>query len=108
MNKKIGLEVKPPKNECSDEKCPWHGKLTVRGTTFKGTVVSNKAEKTSVIKWTYYHYVPKYERYMRRNTRVLAHKPDCILVEEGDEVKIAECRPISKNKKFVIIEKIKR
>jgi small subunit ribosomal protein S17 len=33
-----------------------------------------------------------------------AHNPPCINAKEGDVVKIAECRPLSKTKKFVVIE----
>lgn len=103
----LGLGVKAPEEDCEDPNCPFHGKLPVRGTTFEGRVVS-KNGKTASVKWEYYHYVPKYERYMRRNTKVMAHCPPCIDVEEGDAVKIGETRPISKGKSFVILEKVKK
>ncbi|MFH8110199.1 MAG: 30S ribosomal protein S17, partial [Candidatus Aenigmatarchaeota archaeon] len=41
-----------------------------------------------------------------RRTRVYAHLPPCLDVKVGDKVKIAECRPLSKIKHFVVIEKI--
>lgn len=100
----LGLDVKAPEKECEDELCPFHGKLSVRGETFVGNVVS-KNGKTVTVKWQYYHKVPKYERYMRRNTKVMAHCPPCIDVEEGDEIRIGETRPISKGKSFVVLEK---
>lgn len=103
--KNIGLEVKVPEKECNSDKCPFHGKLTVRGRVFKGIVVSDKANNTSVVQWDYFSYVPKYERYERKKTKVLAHNPECIDAQKGDNVKIAECRPISKKKSFVIVEK---
>ena len=39
-------------------------------------------------------------------SRVAAHVPEEIDVEEGDMVRIAECRPLSKTKNFVIIENL--
>ena len=104
----IGLDVKPPKKECNDKKCPFHGTLPVRGKVFVGEVVKDRAQSTVVVKWDYYHYVPKYERYMRRNTKVSAHLPPCIDARKGDRVRIAECRPLSKTKKFVVIEKVSK
>lgn len=100
----LGLGVEVPEKDCEDENCPFHGTLPVRGRTFEGEVVS-KNGKTVTVKWQYYHRVPKYERYMRRNTKVMAHLPPCIEVEEGDSIKIGETRPISKGKSFVVIEK---
>ena len=40
----------------------------------------------------------------KENQRISAHKPDCIEVNIGDAVKIAECRPLSKTKHFVLVE----
>ena len=42
----------------------------------------------------------------KKRTRLHAHNPSCIDAKEGDTVKIMECRPLSKTKKFVVIEKI--
>ena len=41
-----------------------------------------------------------------QKTRVHAFNPLCINAKEGDTVKIIECRPLSKTKNFVVIEKI--
>lgn len=103
----IGIDVKPPEKECSDPLCPFHGKLSVRGKIIEGIVVSTRAQKTAIVEREYFHYLPKYERYERRHSRMAAHNPECIAAKEGDKVKIAECRPISKTKAFVIIEKVK-
>ena len=65
---------------------------------FRGEVVSNRAQKTAIVKWHYYNYVPKYERYERRNTKVAAYNPECLSASIGDTVTIAECRPLSKTK----------
>ena len=102
----IGYDVKPPGKTCEDPNCPFHGTLPVRGKIMKGLVKSDKMEKTVIVEKNYLQFIPKYERYERRHTRVPAHRPGCITVKKGDEVKIAECRPLSKTKHFVIIEKL--
>ena len=101
----IGLDVKAPKEKCNSKNCPFHGNLTVRGRVFKGIVVSDKSKNTVVIQWDYFNFLPKYERYQRKNTKILAHNPSCINAKKGNKVTIAECRPISKKKSFVIVEK---
>jgi len=93
-------------NQCNDKNCPIHGGLKPRGRIFTGTVVSAKAHKTIVVEWGRTRLIPKYERYEKRKTKVMAHKPGCIIIKEKDIVKIQECRPLSKAKKFVVIEKI--
>lgn len=104
--KNIGIEVALPEKTCNDKNCPFHGFLKVRGRIFTGKVVSKK-DKTATIEWDYLKHIPKYERSERRRTRVYAHSPQCINIAFGDTVRIAECRPISKTKNFVVIEKIK-
>ena len=105
MKKSIGIiEVEKPKKECNDDKCPFHGSLSLRGRTFIGTVKSAKAQKTIVVGWDRLHYIPKYERYEKRYSKVQAHVPECIDVKEGDVVKIMECRPLSKTKNFVVVQ----
>ena len=109
MVRNIGIKgVKPPEKECKDEKCPWHGKLSIRGRIFKGVVVSDKAQKTVVVEWPRYVYLSKYERYERRRSKIAAYNPECISAKEGDKVRIAECRPLSKTKHFVVIEIMER
>ncbi|MEM0480769.1 MAG: 30S ribosomal protein S17 [Candidatus Aenigmatarchaeota archaeon] len=104
--KNIGIEAKAPEKECNDVRCPWHGHIKVRGKLFVGTVISKKASKTITIERPYVQYVPKYERYMRKRSKIKAHLPDCIEVNVGDKVLIGETRPISKTKSFVVIAKL--
>lgn len=103
----IGIEAKPPEKVCEDKNCPWHGKLPIRGKIIEGTVVSSRAQKTAVVEREYFQYITKYERYERRHSRIAAYNPECIAAKEGDRVKIAECRPLSKTKAFVVVEKVK-
>lgn len=104
--KNIGIGAKHPKENCGNDRCPWHGHTKIRGRIFSGTVVSAKATSTAIVQWNYYKLIPKYERYERRKTRVAAHNPKCISAKVGDIVRIGECRPLSKSKSFVIFEKL--
>jgi len=76
----------------------------VRGGTFVGRVVSNKMDKSATVRWEYAEKVPKFERYERRNTKISVHVPENVELEEGDQVKVGETRPISKTKSHVIMK----
>ena len=102
----IGLNVPEPEEACSDANCPFHGSLSVRGQTLEGTVASTDMEKTVVVEREYDVRVPKYDRYMKRRSRVPAHAPPCLDLAEGDRVRIAETRPLSKTKSHVVVERI--
>jgi small subunit ribosomal protein S17 len=108
--KNIGVpNVVPPPEECSDPHCPFHGQLRVRGQVFTGTVDSTKMliHHTATIRRDYNFYVPKYQRYERRNAKTTVHVPPCIPIKTGDFVRVGECRKLSKTKAYVVIEVIK-
>ncbi len=90
--------------ENKKEKQKTEKNLSLRGRTFEGEVVSDKMHKTVTVIWERRAYVPKYERYEKRRTRVKAHNPDNINAKVGDIVVIKETRPISKTKNFVVVE----
>ncbi len=102
----IGIDVRAPKREPSegDVHNPFNGSLPVRGSTIVGNVVSTKMQNTVIVEKVRSHLVPKYQRYEKRTSRYAAHLPSNIDVKVGDEVTIAECRPISKTVKFVVVE----
>lgn len=106
MVRDTGLDVTVPKKECDDPNCPFHGTLPVRGQLLKGEVVSSKIKKTAVVQREFTRRSSKYKRRERRRSKIHAHNPLCIDAKEGDLVKIAECRPLSKTKSFVIIQVI--
>jgi len=106
MTRDIGLEVKVPEKICDDPNCPFHGTLPVRGQILEGEVVSDKMDRTVVVLRRYLKLIKKYERYEKRQSKIHAHNPPCIDAKVGDKVRIGECRPLSKTKKFVVIEKI--
>jgi small subunit ribosomal protein S17 len=103
--KNIGLNIPSPTKSCEDKYCPFHGTLPVRGKTLRGIVASDKMIRSIVIEHEYFHYLSKYMRYEKRRSKIMAHNPPCIDARRGDEVTIAECRPISKEISFVVIKK---
>ncbi len=89
---------------CTDKNCPEHGSIKTHGDRFTVKVTSTKPKDTIIGRREYLVKVPKYERSERRHSKITAHKPPCKEIEEGDKVKVAECKPISKEKHFVVIE----
>lgn len=107
MIRNIGIKVTAPKESCTgDTHCPFHGTQVLRGRELTGTVVRVKTPKNALVERTWTMFVPKYERYERRRSRIMAHNPSCINAQVGDKVKMMETRKISKTKSFVIIEKV--
>ncbi len=102
----IGINVTIPTKTCEDKNCPFHGSLPIRGQIITGVVVSNKMQGSISVSKEFMHYIKKYERYEKRTSSYLAHCPPCINLKEGDKVRIAECRPLSKTISFVAIEKL--
>jgi small subunit ribosomal protein S17 len=80
--------------------------LSIRGRALEGIVVSDKMDKTVIIRRDFTKYVSKFKRYERRHSHISAHNPPCINVKENDRVRIAECRPISKTVSFVVVQKL--
>ncbi len=100
----IGIDVEAPKGACKDQHCPFHGQLSVRGTTLSGEVVSTKMQGTVIVEREYMRFLPKFERYEKRTSKYAAHSPPCFQTKLGDKVSIMECRPLSKKVSYVIIE----
>jgi len=103
MKKEI-LGAKAPGKECTDQKCPFHGQINVKNELFKGTVVKKDINHSATIEWSRQHYVPKFERYEVRRSRMRVHNPACIDANIGQTVLVAKTRPISKTKNHVIIK----
>ena len=72
-----------------------------------GTVVSNKADKTVTVRLDRLLKHPLYGKYIRRSSKVHAHDEnnEC---NEGDKVRIAPGRPVSKNKSWRVVEIVER
>ena len=72
-----------------------------------GTVVSDKMDKTVVVRVERLVKDLRYKKYVRRYTRFLAHDEanDCNV---GDRVRIVEHRPLSKRKRWMVQETVAR
>ncbi|TRZ64867.1 MAG: 30S ribosomal protein S17 [Spirochaetia bacterium] len=73
--------------------------------TLQGIVVSDKMEKTRVIAITRLKKHPRYLKYYKVTKNFKAHD-EKNKYKTGDKVVIEETKPMSKDKKWVIIEKI--
>ncbi len=107
----IGIPgVVAPKETCDDINCPFHGTLRIRGRILQGVLEKKNMKNSVIIRRDFVHFIKKYQRYERRNSRIAAHLPPCLAnqVIEGDIVKIGESRPISKTKAFCVIQKIEK
>lgn len=104
----MSLTFKKPKKSCNDINCPFHGTLSVRGRVFEGVVATSKMDKTAIVEREYLQFSPKYVRYEKRSGHIPSHNPPCINAKEGQQVKIVECRPLSKTVSFVIVEKLEK
>ena len=74
---------------------------TVRTVT--GKVVSDKMDKTIVVLVERSVRHPKYEKIIRRRTKLHAHDENG-QAKVGQMVKIQECRPVSKTKTWKLVE----
>jgi small subunit ribosomal protein S17 len=74
--------------------------------TQQGIITSLKNEKTATVVVTRSWQHPLYKKYVTRSKKYACHYEDMAL-ELGDEVIIKESRPISKTKRFVVVEKVK-
>jgi len=74
--------------------------------TLKGTVVSDKMNKTAVVLVERFKLHPRYLKRYKVSKKYKAHD-EKNEYKEKDEVLIRECRPISKDKKWKVVKKIK-
>ncbi|GMX58398.1 MAG: 30S ribosomal protein S17 [Candidatus Microsyncoccus archaeolyticus] len=72
-----------------------------------GLIVSNKMDKTVVVKVERIKEHPIYKRRYKVHKKYKAHVEDSKDFEIGQKVMIEECKPISKDKKWIVIEKVK-
>jgi small subunit ribosomal protein S17 len=68
-----------------------------------GIVISNKMQKTIVVKIENRYSHPMYSKILVKTKKYLAHNEleNCSI---GDQVLIQECRPLSKRKRWKLIE----
>jgi small subunit ribosomal protein S17 len=73
-----------------------------KGRSLVGTVVSNKNDKTIVVRVETLVRHPLLKKFIRRHKKFTAHDPnnECGM---GDKVKIIEFRPLSRNKRWHLV-----
>lgn len=78
-----------------------------RRKTFVGRVLSNKMDKTIVVTVERLVKHQRYGKYIKRTTKLTAHDPEntCNI---GDKVSIAATRPLSKMKRWRLVEVLER
>jgi small subunit ribosomal protein S17 len=78
----------------------------MNGKVLTGEVLSDKMTDTIVVKVVRYTKHPKYEKFIKQAKKFKAHDAGNT-AEIGDKVKIIETKPISKEKRFRLLEIIK-
>ncbi len=78
-----------------------------RKPTREGIVVSDRMEKTVVVEVERTTRHPLYDKVLRRSTKFKAHdeRNEC---RTGDQVRIMECRPLSKSKSWRVVDILRR
>ena len=73
-----------------------------KGRTLVGTVISDKCDKTIVVRVETLVQHPLLKKYVRRRKKCTAHDPnnECGI---GDKVKIVEFRPMSRNQRWHLV-----
>lgn len=78
-----------------------------KGRTLVGVVVSNKNDKTIVVRVETQVQHPLLKKYIRRHKKFMAHDPnnECNM---GDTVRIVEYRPVSRNKRWHLVSVLEK
>ena len=72
-----------------------------------GRVVSDKMDKTIAVEIERLIKHPRYGKFIRRTTKLLAHDENKE-AREGDTVSIAPCRPLSRRKSYKLVSVIEK
>ena len=75
--------------------------------TVEGRVISNKMNKTVTVLVERQVKHALYGKYIRRSTKLHAHD-ESNACQEGDVVRVTECRPLSKTKNWRVVEVVTR
>jgi small subunit ribosomal protein S17 len=73
----------------------------------EGIVVSTKMDKTVVVAVIDRVQHPRYRKTLQRTTKLYAHD-EANEVREGDRVRVAETRPMSRQKRWRVVEVLER
>ncbi|MCX6715831.1 MAG: 30S ribosomal protein S17 [Candidatus Taylorbacteria bacterium] len=81
---------------------PKTNETKARRQTFVGKVVSTKMKDTTVVIVERYVKHQKYGKFMKKQTKIMAHDPGNTK-KEGEQATVEACAPISKRKAFKVI-----
>ncbi len=89
------------------ELAPVHAAVEGRRTVRQGIVVSDKADKTITVRIDFARRHRRYEKIVRSSSTLHAHdeRNDA---HEGDTVRVIESRPLSKNKRWKLVDVLER
>ncbi len=76
------------------------------GKVFIGEVVSDKMTNTIVVSLDYTSRHPMYKKIVKKNKKL--YSENNLTAKIGDIVRIRECRPLSKTKRFTTVDIIKK
>ena len=88
----------------TDKKDPFYGEIAVKKEFIRGKVIKKDTNRSATIEWMRSLYVPKYERYEIRRSRLHVHNPESVHAEVGQLVLVARSRPLSKTKHHIILK----
>lgn len=74
---------------------------------YTGKVISDKMDKTVVVTVTRLYQHPDYKKTVKKITKFMAHDEGNIC-KVGDTVRIIETRPLSKNKRWAVVDILER
>ncbi|MBS3077473.1 30S ribosomal protein S17 [Candidatus Pacearchaeota archaeon] len=82
--------------------------ISARGRVFQGNVI-RKFHKRITIEFERTVKLQKFERFMKKRTRIHARLPDEFAdqINMGDLIRVQECRPLSKLIHFIVVEKVR-
>merc|ERR1711937_434067 len=84
--------------------------IPFRGRMLQGVIKSIKMQKTIIVKINYLKKLKKYNRFIKKRSSIPAHYNPIMNeeIKKGDFAIIAECKPISKTKKFQVLKIISK
>ena len=75
--------------------------------TLIGEVTSNKMDKTITVVVERFVKHPIYGKFIKRSTKLHAHDENNVC-NKGDVVTVRECRPLSKNKSWMLVDVVEK
>ena len=103
----MSMTFKKPKKTCDDRNCPFHGTLAVTRTC-TGRHRSHMQRWIRPLSLTENSYNSHQNSYVTKDDTVTSHHTThhASTLRKATDVKIAECRPVSKTVSFVVVEKL--